>query len=114
MLLRPSLRRNLAGAIILIGSLVDTAVLNAVGTGNVLGDLQRLLCQFRAIGLRPHVDTILSKIRGRIDTVGIVGEEITGFLIFRRFLTTVLYRIIALIKKVLCCACLDIVCKIRI
>ena len=70
MFFSPNLRRNLAGAIILIGSLVDLAVLDTVGTGNVLGDavgsLQRPV-------ILTHVDTILCKVGTRIDTVGIVG-----------------------------------------
>ena len=60
MCLRSSLRLNLAGAIILIGSLVDFAVLDAVGTGNVLGDTVGILqCPTKFI--RTHIDTILGK-----------------------------------------------------
>ena len=71
-LLRCLIRLDLAGTVEFIGTLVDGAVLDAGGTGDVLGDA--VGCLQRLTFICTHVDTILSKIRGRIDTVGIIGH----------------------------------------
>ena len=80
------LRLNLAGAVVLVSTLVDTAVLNTVGTGDVLGHLQRL-GQLSAVSLRTPVDAVLGKFGIRVDTVGVVGLVISTTVCISTILT---------------------------